>query len=202
MIAPAIAAAALAAGYGLTLLRAPTSLRRSMFKTAPVALLAAASALGDGPALLTAGLALSAIGDAALSREGDGAFRLGLGAFLLAHIAYIPLFWNGAGGALYWVAAAVMAGYAAGAARWLWPHLGDMRPPVAVYMIAIAAMGVAALTASPLVMIGAILFVASDTVLAAETFVFKDAPRRWTPPVIWGAYAAAQILIYLGAVNA
>ena len=43
----------------------------------------------NGPLLLFAALALSAVGDAFLSREGDRAFLGGLASFLAAHLAYI-----------------------------------------------------------------------------------------------------------------
>lgn len=196
-------AIAVAAVYGLIWLRAEISAARTAFKTAPVAILAAASAFTDGPFLLAAGLALAAIGDAALSRPGETAFKTGLGAFLLAHIAYIPLFWQGTEGATtsgpaFWLCAGLMVAYAIVAARWLWPHLGEMRPPVTLYMMAIATMGVASLTASPLILAGAILFIISDTVLAAETFVLVNTPRKWTSPTIWVTYIAAQTLIFWG----
>lgn len=200
MIFP-IATVVLATIYGLTYLRADNSMTRTALKTAPIAALALGSLLVGAPALLTAALILSAIGDAAISRPGETAFKAGLAAFLLAHIAYIPLFWHGVGGVGFWIAAALMVAYATIAARWLWPHLGDMRPPVAVYMLAIAAMGVAALSGYRLVQIGAGLFIISDTVLAAETFVFKDRPRAWTAPAIWITYIAAQVLIFVGVLN-
>lgn len=202
-IAFLLAAIVIAITYGVIWLRADTSGIRTTLKTAPVAILALASAIGGGPWLLTVGLALSALGDAALSRPGDNAFRAGLGAFLLAHIAYIPLFWSGIDGAIvsgaaFWVCVALMIAYAMAAARWLWPHLGEMRPPVAVYMGAIATMGVASLTGSPPILLGALFFIASDTVLAAENFVLANSPRKWTSPTIWATYIAAQVLIFWG----
>ena len=50
------------------------------------------------------------------------------------------------------------------------------------------------------VMAGALLFVISDVVLAAELFTLApDAPvRRITAPVVWWTYVAAQLLITLG----
>ena len=197
MIFP-IVTVVLATIYALTYLRGDTSTIRTALKTAPIAVLAVGAALVDAPVLLTVALALSAVGDAAISRPGDTAFKAGLGAFLAAHIAYIPLFWAGVGGAPFFIAAGVMLAYAFIVARWLWPHLGDMRPPVAVYMVVIAIMGIAALSGNTLVLIGAGLFIVSDTVLAAETFVFKDRVRGWTAPAIWITYIAAQVLIFIG----
>ena len=51
-------------------------------------------------------------------------------------------------------------------------------------------------------MIGALSFLTSDFVLSAELFrLAPDAPaRRWTGPVVWWTYAAAQVLIITGIV--
>ncbi|MEL7463542.1 MAG: lysoplasmalogenase [Pseudomonadota bacterium] len=184
----------------LTFLRRPPSLARSLAKTSAVAALALLALAEGAPLLLVGALALSAVGDWAISRDGERAFLVGLTAFLAAHLAYVPLFlgvaeaWGGWRLALVFVAAA----YALAVARRLWPHLGGMRGPVAIYVLAIFAMGAAA-AGAPLalwpLMIGAALFIASDTALAMETFVYRDAPRRWTAPFIWSTYYAAQALI-------
>ncbi|TIP55997.1 lysoplasmalogenase family protein, partial [Mesorhizobium sp.] len=58
--------------------------------------------LQGGPWLLIAALALSAIGDALLSRDGEKAFVGGLAGFLAAHGLYIALFVRaGDGGGLF-----------------------------------------------------------------------------------------------------
>lgn len=186
--------------YGLVFLRAPASAARSVAKTLPIAALAALAAVDGAPWLLVLALALSAVGDLALSRDGERAFIAGLAAFLLAHVAYVPLF-AGVGGPLAGWRLSAAGGalvYAVVVGRWLWPHLGPMRAPVAVYMLAIVAMGLAALTAPAAlwpIIAGAALFIASDTVLAAETFVFASKPRRWTAPVVWTTYYGGQALI-------
>lgn len=190
-----------ALAYLFVWLRRPQSAAKSLVKTTAIGALAALCVVDGAPWLLIAALGLSALGDFAISREGRGAFLAGLGAFLVAHIAYILLFLSVSGGFEGWriVGGVALIGYAAIFARWLWPHLGDMRGAVLVYILAIGAMGLAAL-AAPLtlwpILIGGALFVVSDSVLAAETFVFKEsAPRRWTAPVIWSTYYAAQTLI-------
>ena len=186
--------------YGLGYLRAPESALRSVFKTGAIGALSILAYVDGAPWLLIAALALSALGDLAISRDGETAFTLGLGAFLLAHIAYVPLFIEVGGSLSGWRIAAAVAVliYAAVVARRLWPHLGPMRVPVALYVIAILAMGVSALTAPfslwP-ILLGAALFIASDTALAAETFVFKDRTRPWTAPFIWSTYYLGQALI-------
>ncbi|MFN3765097.1 MAG: lysoplasmalogenase [Aliihoeflea sp.] len=188
----------------------PVTWKRSAIKTVPLAALAWLSFMEGGPWLLTAALAMSALGDLALAQEDDDRlFLAGLGAFLAAHIAYVVLFATGSGGlailvAEPWRLAAALSVCAFGIvmlAR-LWPVLhGAMRPAVLAYMLAIVAMGVAAFTTqSPAVMAGALLFIASDATLAAERFLLRpDAPQRATTgAAIWVTYIAAQIAILLG----
>ena len=186
-----------ASAYLLFYVRRPPSLNRTVIKTLAIAALAALAVIMDGPWLLVAALALSALGDLFISRDGEAAFLAGLGSFLCAHIAYVALFWGVAGGAspIFAIAFGV---YAVCMLRWLWPHLAEMKAPVCAYIAVIYAMGVVAAGAPVAlwpVIAGAALFVISDSVLAAETFVFKDAPRRWTAPVIWTTYYASQVLI-------
>jgi len=84
----------------------------------------------------------------------------------------------------------------------LWPALDTaMRLPVLAYMLAIVAMGIAAFTTQSLaVMAGAVLFLASDAILATERFLLAPdaAQRTITGPAIWITYIAAQIAITLG----
>lgn len=77
--------------YALTLDMRPT-LARSAAKTLSVAMLAALAFMQGGQLLLVAALALSAVGDAFLSRDGEKAFLGGLASFLAAHVLYVPLF--------------------------------------------------------------------------------------------------------------
>ena len=186
-----------ASAYLLFYVRRPPSLNRTVIKTLAIAALAALAVIMDGPWLLVAALALSALGDLFISRDGEAAFLAGLGSFLCAHIAYVALFWGVAGGASP-VFAIAFGVYAVCMLRWFWPHLAEMKAPVCAYIAVIYAMGVVAAGAPVAlwpVIAGAALFVISDSVLAAETFVFKDAPRRWTAPVIWTTYYASQVLI-------
>jgi uncharacterized membrane protein YhhN len=89
---------------------------------------------------------------------------------------------------------------------WMAPKLGWMALAVVPYAVAITAMGVAAMWL-PWVgwpaSLGALSFLASDFVLAAELFRLPaDAPvRRITSPVIWWTYAAAQMLILWGLIR-
>ena len=89
-----IAAAAI---YALALELSPR-IARSAAKTLAVALLASLAVMQGGPPLLVAALALSAVGDAFLSREGEKAFLGGLTSFLAAQIVYVVLFLEAGGG--------------------------------------------------------------------------------------------------------
>jgi uncharacterized membrane protein YhhN len=193
--------------YGL-ILNTRETLLRSVVKTLAVALLAALAAIQGGPLLLIAALALSALGDAFLSRDGDKAFLGGLASFLAAHLAYIALFWlAGAGLEPLWqpwraALAVVMAAFAATMLFMLWRRVGpDLRVPVAAYAAAILGMGVSALTLDNFwIIVGAVLFVASDRLLAAEKFLVAaiSPHREWMRYAVWALYYAAQLMITLG----
>jgi len=194
--------------YAFTLNMRPT-LARSAAKTLAVAMLAVLAALQGGPLLLVAALALSAVGDAFLSRDGEKAFLGGLASFLVAHIVYVALFLRSGGGAGVlgvesWrgATALAMAVFAVVMLAALWRRVGPgLRIPIAVYVAAILAMGTSALTTSSLSLIGgAILFMASDGLLATEKFLVAaiSAHRAWMRFAIWALYYAAQLAITLG----
>lgn len=188
--------------------RAP-SLRRSLVKTAATALLGVLAFIEGGPWLLVAALALGAAGDFFLSRDGEAAFLAGLSSFLAAHIAYVPLFLAAGGGAEIltwqpWRLALVLLAILGAALlmRRLVPAAEPrMRLPVAVYAAAILAMLLAAATVpSPIILIGAILFVLSDSLLAVGRFLLPaDSPRqRPAGAAVWVLYYLAQAAIALG----
>ena len=124
------------------------------------------------------GLLLSLLGDVFLMLPGDW-FAFGLGSFLLAHLAYLrALRSRGA----WFKPVLPLLGYvliAGGVLAYLWPHVpGELKAPVAVYVIALAAMaaqaacvfharpGIAARSAAW----GGLFFVVSDALLAIDKF--------------------------------
>ena len=172
-------------------------------------MLAVLSALQGGPLLLVVALALSAVGDAFLSRDGEKAFLGGLASFLVAHIVYIALFLRSGGGlallgAEPWrgAIALALAVFVVVMLAALWRRVGpSLRIPIACYVVAILAMGMAALTTNSVWVIGgAVLFMASDGLLATEKFlVAAISPHRaWMRLAIWALYYAAQLAITLG----
>ncbi|TGV51812.1 lysoplasmalogenase [bacterium M00.F.Ca.ET.141.01.1.1] len=187
----------------------PPTLARSAAKTLSVAMLAALAAMQGGALLLVAALTLSAIGDAFLSRDGERAFLGGLASFLVAHIVYVALLLRSGGGlellsAESWrgAIALAMAVFAIVMVAALWRRVGPgLRIPIAVYVLAILAMGMSALTTNSIWVIGgAVLFMASDGLLATEKFlVAAISPHRaWMRLAVWVLYYAAQLAITLG----
>jgi uncharacterized membrane protein YhhN len=143
--------------------------------------------------LVAGGLLLSVAGDALLLSRRRPAFLAGLGAFLLAHLAYAaafaPLSSPTAGAALALGAAAALV------LRWLWPHLGSMRAPVVAYCLAISAMLWLALgTTQPEVRLGALLFYGSDLFVARDRFASPGAVNRLAGLPL---YYAGQVLLAL-----
>jgi uncharacterized membrane protein YhhN len=153
------------------------------------------------------GLLFSFGGDIALMfQDNRKAFTLGLGLFLLAHIAYTVVFimlgrftsWDLLSGVI--LLAAALSFY-----RLLAPNLGSMKVPVIAYIVIISLMVSRALStfASPAFSItqawmiagGAILFYISDVILAANRF--------WKPwkyqRISLAFYYAGQFLIALAA---
>lgn len=155
---------------------------------------------GDRIALwLVAALLCSAVGDVFLAVDRVRLFVGGLASFLVAHLFYLGLFWRQRGplGRRQALFALALLVYGVAMLAVLLPHLGALRLPVLAYMAAILLMGAAALClpGQPLVGLGAVLFILSDTLIALDKFVL---PVPFGGPLIWGSYAAAQLLIVLG----
>lgn len=187
----------------------PPSVLRSVWKTVPVAALALATWVSDGPALLVAALFLSALGDLALSRDGEAAFLYGLSSFALSHLVYI-LHILALSGMMPWegfaqipLAAVLLAGITVSTELWLIPHTGTMKWPVRAYVLIILTMGLSALTlplAAWPAIIGAGLFTLSDLILSVE--LFRLGPDHRLTPVasklVWITYIAAQAGLFWG----
>ncbi|RME14878.1 MAG: lysoplasmalogenase [Alphaproteobacteria bacterium] len=194
----------LAALAYLPVVSAPPAPWRSALKTLPLSAFALAAGVAGGPPALFVALALSALGDLALSFEGRAAFLAGLGSFALAHLAFIALF-LALSGAPLWSAFALQPGLAVylvavglSAEVWLVPHVGALRWPVRAYVVAITLMGLAALTL-PLgrAALGAGLFILSDVILALRLFrLGEDSPLSDAFAVLlWIAYVGGQTMI-------
>ena len=133
--------------------------------------------------LILVGLALSLIGDICLMFQGDTAFVGGLSSFLLAHLVFMaafliglpawPLPWWVFGFAVYGVAFAML----------LLPRAGRLRLPVLVYGLVLTGMAVTAsmrytalqADGALLALIGAGLFLVSDSALGTRRFIARYA---------------------------
>jgi uncharacterized membrane protein YhhN len=149
---------------------------------------------------IIAGLLFSLAGDVFLMLPRDR-FTAGLISFLIAHLFYIAAFWSESGRALSIWAVIPFLIYGSLMLRMLWRDLRKMRLPVLIYMLVILMMGWTAVSrlmpgqeGSLPAAIGALLFIASDSMLAIDRFKgrFKGAQAY-----ILTTYFAAQWLIAL-----
>ncbi len=131
-------------------------------------------------------------------------FTLGLVAFLTAHVMYVLLFLkhrNKENSPFTFVLLLLI--YAASLFYFLEDGLGVMLIPVAVYMIVILTMSTTAylrknnanMRSYKLVFLGALFFMASDSILALNKFY---QPIPWSNISIMLTYAIAQYLIIIG----
>lgn len=132
-------------------------------------------------------------------------FILGLGAFLLTHIAYIFAFYklpSKASLKFSVITSSVFLIYSIGLAYLLWPGLGSMKIPVVAYAIVLTAMGIYGIIknigASNLIMAGTILFIISDSLIAYTKFV---EPLTNSSFFIMSTYITAQYLLVKGLSN-
>ena len=155
-------------------------------------------------------LTLSSLGDFFLGvqrlgkLDAESLFLLGLGSFLIAHLVYIAMFRKYR--ALVWwkpsparvlgvvtilVAVAAMLGI-------LRQSLGSMLIPVVAYSLVLSGMGISAMLAdfgTSLAGFGALLFIASDAMIAISKF---RRPFSYSEQLIWITYYSAQFFILRG----
>jgi len=158
------------------------------------------SSWGTSYTLLIGALALSYLGD------GAGTFfpfapelPMMLLCFGLAHLCYIWLFWRRLAVrrlplwsvvyGVWWVALLLV----------LWPSLGALLIPVALYGLVLGGTAAAASRCHRLIVWGGAFFLASDTVLAFRLFM-PEAMPGWTSPLVMITYCLGQGLIAAGVV--
>jgi uncharacterized membrane protein YhhN len=151
---------------------------------------------GDARTLMLLALVLSLAGDICLMFEGQGWFIGGLSSFLLAHLAFIPALLHGVDSPSLplWSAGIVVWGL--GFFAWLLPKTGVLKPAVLIYGTVLMAMALAAVArwnvapteAARYALIGALLFVVSDSSLAIRKFV---GPYHGAQAVILSTYWSA-----------
>src|SRR5262245_59037225 len=153
--------------------------------------------------ILATALALSCLGDVFFHLGARRYFLQALAAFLLAHLAYILLFTRSwpqplRPSAVHLILAALVVIYGVIVCATLWTAFGRLLVPALAYACAITAMVVAAILAGfsrPYVVIGALLFLISDSLIAAGRF-------RMSAPLaallIWPTYYLGQYGIAIG----
>jgi uncharacterized membrane protein YhhN len=150
---------------------------------------------------LVMALLFSLVGDLLLALPGLRlSFAGGLGAFLLAHLAYLVLLVPLAGDmrAARLLGCGAVIGAAGTLLHLFLPNLGTLAWPVTVYMSVLCAMACAALVArlpNGLAALGALCFVVSDALIGYTRFL---APFDSYPLTVWWTYAAAQLLLVAG----
>ncbi|QBR83043.1 lysoplasmalogenase [Legionella israelensis] len=129
--------------------------------------------------LIWLGLLFSASGDIVLSLKAQNTLEFGLFCFLLAHITYIILFnrflsqWYLRKDFFFIFILTVFL--VSGLVFFiLSPYFGQMKIPVALYMLVINLMAISALRHNPISASGAILFMFSDALIAFNEFMFKN----------------------------
>ncbi len=167
---------------------------------APLALLAWQRA----EPLLAIALAFSSLGDILLDIA-PSLFPVGLASFLCAHLVYSTLFLRKrttAPDRQQLAMMIVVAAYSVAFALWLTPYLGNLVIPVWAYMAAITAMAVTSIASKirpEWVIAGALLFLISDSILAANKFVGPVPLRGW---LVWSTYVLGQYGLALGVLSA
>ena len=140
---------------------------------------------------LMVGLLCGAVGDALLEASPEF-FTFGLISFLCGHVAYTAAFWQAGESRTPRTLIAGIAIFALAFTAWLWPALGPLRIPVAVYVAALSAMAATSFRTGRFAGIGALLFLASDSMLATDRFMTALPAAGYA---IWLTYYAAQLLI-------
>jgi uncharacterized membrane protein YhhN len=182
-------------------------------KALPILALAAVVARSGASARyagwLIAGLLASAVGDVCLVWP-ERRFIWGLASFLLAHCLYLAAFAPGAAsGGASWPWLVGIAAVAIILLARLWPHLGQVRGAVVVYVTVIASMAWTAARragapttpalSGTLALAGSLLFMTSDAILALDRFA-RRIPAAHAAVMV--TYYAAQTLIAASAVTA
>ncbi|KZL23725.1 YhhN-like protein [Pseudovibrio sp. WM33] len=192
----------LALAYGVYFCWQDPSLLKTVVKTTALGVVALWAFVTQAPLLLALALTTSSVGDAALAVPGEVRFLVGLCSFAIAHIFYILLFSRKVrhfDSRIFIVSGAALSVLVLSTGWWLLPFTGDLMIPVAIYIILIATMGGMAAQVGGWVLIGALAFMMSDTLLAIQLFRLDDISPLQLPVsvALWTLYYCGQMLIFL-----
>lgn len=121
--------------------------------------------------------------------------------FGLAHVCYIWLLWRHTSVRRVPLWAVVFAVWWGALLAVLWPHLGALLIPVALYGLVLGGTAVAASRCRPVIVWGGVFFLASDSILAFRLFLPEAVPD-WTSLLVMLSYTLGQGLIAAGIVAA
>jgi uncharacterized membrane protein YhhN len=164
---------------------------------------------GSQRVLILAAIIFSCLGDTILLFE--NMFVFGLGSFLIAHVCYISAFIQDNRGWIFtkkdrWFWVIPVGLYGIVFMSYLFPHLGAMTIPVSVYSIAILTMFLTVINRWKSVsydsfwwvLIGAIFFCLSDSLLAINLFA---QPIPMGNILVITTYAIGQFMMILGSLK-
>lgn len=147
--------------------------------------------------LFLAGLVLSFFGDLFLLFQWG--FLPGLGSFLLAHVFYIISFRKKTQNSIWRFWPIILGLFATTLLVFLFPYLKEMKIPVIIYAVVIATMMYNALkTHNRNLIIGALLFLISDTLLSINLFL---QPFMILNLLVMITYIAAQWFLVKGMIS-
>lgn len=193
--------------FGLDNFTGSTSGLLAVTKALSVVLLAAYAGFSRAP-LLALALLASAGGDFALAMSPPER-EAGIAFFAAAHIIYGVIFalaiiqrgWRPSGLAV----AGGLVVFGAVMLTWLMPGMGELAAPASIYLGIILAMAILAgfVKGPRLILIGALVFIASDAIIAARWFGGTLQPDGfdWPAAMIWILYYGAQVALALGIVR-
>ena len=148
------------------------------------------AAWGGPPPTLIAALALSLLGDVLLMVPGD-LFVAGLLAFLLAHLAYIASFHAALSARVLWLLVILVASSPVATRLIRGVPSNALRAAIATYSLVLSLMVASAVASgSAMAAAGALLFFASDMLIAWNRFV---RPVARAEPIIMVTYHLGQL---------
>lgn len=154
--------------------------------------------------LLLLALTASVLGDVLLALPGEDSFLRGLLAFFVAHVFYVGLFVKNrlpledVSSARLQVSGLILAAAGIGVFLLSTGNLGSMLIPVIAYSCVLTLMTITALLSQlpiKLVGTGAVLFLISDSVLGAQTFLDVNLGGGLS---VWIPYYLGQLFLALG----
>ena len=149
--------------------------------------------------ILLLALVFSSCGDLLLAFD---KFIFGVAAFLVAQLSYAVLFrpfWQNF--QHRWYFSLLLITHVLVMLWLLFPSLGNLKLPVMTYLMAIAAMGFMAIQSSLPIrwsVLGAILFITSDSLIAINKFYY---PLAYESYWIMSTYYAAQFMLVTGFIH-